>query len=123
MVVDFTDWCNETQHKIQILIQYHSLVDWRSFEDASHPNPYLFSTRIAREEDGLYLAAVKVELAKGSYQHLLLSQLVACDIQKKYVHYDWLIKIVSRIVSCANTASDLLKMLLNGTLNRGRTAN
>ena len=112
MIIDFTILCNTTRKGIQELINYHDCVAWLDFSDEGNPcyNPYSFDTHLERELDALQLAAVKVELAKGSYQHKLLVELVSKDIGKKYVTYDWLIKAVARIL-CGTSLTELHNML------------
>ena len=112
MVVDFTYMRNKVRKGIQELIKYHSCVSWLDFGDGGNPcyNPCVFDTMAEREIDALTLAAVKVELAKNSSIHHLLAELVAKDVETKYVTYDWLIKIVARIL-CGTDLEQLHYML------------
>ena len=121
MVVDFTDMRNEVRKGIQELIKYHSCVAWLDYGDDGNPcyDPYVFDTRIEREVDALTHAAVKVELAKNSSTHHLLAELVAKDVKNEYVTYDWLIKIVARIL-CGTSVEQLHDMLeLSNTVRKG----
>lgn len=101
MVVNFTDMRSEVRKGIQELIQYHSCVAWLDYGDCGNPcyDPYVFETGTEREIDALTHAAVKAELVKGSSTHHLLAELVAKDLKNEYVTYDWLIKVIARILS------------------------
>lgn len=121
MVVDFTDMRNKVRKGIQELIKYHSCVAWLDYGDDGNPcyDPYVFDTRVEREIDALTHAAVKVELAKNSSTHHLLAELVAKDVENEYVTYDWLIKIVARIL-CGTSVEQLHDMLeLSNTVRNG----
>lgn len=128
MVVDFTDMRNKVRKGIQELIKYHSCVAWLDYGDDGNPcyDPYVFDTRVEREIDALTHAAVKVELAKNSSTHHLLAELVAKDVENEYVTYDWLIKIVARIL-CGISVEQLHDMLelsnavRNGMKEKGLT--
>lgn len=119
MVVDFTDLCDNVIKGIQELIKYHSCVAWLDYGDDGNPcyDPYVFDTRVEREIDALTHAAVKVELAKNSSTHHLLAELVAKDVKNEYITYDWLIKIVARIL-CGTSVIIIIAVPVHRRCNR-----
>ncbi|MDD6963706.1 MAG: hypothetical protein PUJ52_01395 [Firmicutes bacterium] len=121
MVVDFTDMIGKTNVGIQMLIRHHDCIAWEEFSDHGNPcvDPYVFDTKIERQEDALMHAAVKVALPKGSATHVRLAELVARDLNNKYVTYDWLIKTVSRVLG-VTSLSELRKMIELSTTVKAR---
>lgn len=121
MVVDFTDMIGKTKVGIQMLIRHHACIAWEEFSDNGNPcvDPYVFDTKIEREEDALMHAAVKVVLQKGSANHIRLAELVARDLGNKYVTYDWLTKTASRVLG-VTSLSELRKMIELSTTVKAR---
>lgn len=113
MLVDFSVMRAKAKEGIQELTAHAGSVAWEDFGDAGNPcyDPCRFDTEKEREMDALTLAAVKVELQKGSKLHHKLAGLVAAALGNKYVSYDWLIKAVTRILN-GTTIHGLHEMLV-----------
>lgn len=91
----------EVRRALQLLLNQSHCVAWLDFGDRGNPcyDPYNFSTEEERLEDAYTLAVVKIVMPKKSALHQKLGRTVAQNIGCKYVTYDWLIKVLSRIVA------------------------
>jgi hypothetical protein len=92
---------NEAENTIKAMINHPDCIAWLDFGDRGNSCCGLFKLENQEEiiEDALALACVKMVMPKGTTIHLKLARLVADRIGCKYVTYDWLIKIVGRIVA------------------------
>lgn len=95
----FSSMVDDAKKRIQLLITNTDCIAWQDFSDKGSPcyNPLVFLNETEKCEDALWLAAVKVAMPHGSYEHGLLMPKVAAILNTKWVTYDWLIKACGRI--------------------------
>ena len=100
-MVDFDKMVSEAKKSIQIIICNPKCFAFSDFGDAGNTcyNPLVFNCENDKKEDALWHAAVKFAMPHGSYTHRVLAPIVARELGAKFVTYDWLIKIIGRIVS------------------------
>ncbi|WP_353892909.1 hypothetical protein PRVXH_002299 [Proteinivorax hydrogeniformans] len=98
---------------IILLSSYPENIGWLDFGDSGNACTGSFKLEDEEEilEDALAVAAVKCAMPKGSKLHNKLGSEVASIVGCNWVTYDWLIKIVGRIV--AFTTLDEFRNMLN----------
>jgi hypothetical protein len=103
---------NEVRKTVLLLSAYPENIAWSEFGDRGNAcaGPFKLENEEELLEDALALAAVKISMPKGSMLHLNLARSVAKTLDCKWVTYDWLIKIVGRIVACGSL-KDFIEML------------
>jgi hypothetical protein len=95
---------NEVENTIKAMVNHSDCIAWQDFGDRGNSccGPFKLETQEEVIEDALALANVKMVMPKGTTIHLELARSVADRIGCKYVTYDWLIKIVGRIVAVSS---------------------
>lgn len=95
---------NEVRKAVFLLSAYPENIAWLDFGDRGNACTGLFKLTDKEEilEDALALAAVKISMPKGFILHLNLARSVAKILDCKWVTYDWLSKIVGRIMACGS---------------------
>ncbi len=110
----------------EILIPYACLFTWSDFGDRGNScyNPYVFDNPQEEIDAVLTRAAVLLAMPKGSLAHITLARLVANSVESAWVTYDYLAKIVARILSGTsyNELKTVVKIALavqNGMKRKG----
>lgn len=95
---------NEVRKAVYLLSAYPENIEWSDFGDSGNACTGPFKLKDEEEilEDALALAAVKISMPKGSMLHLNLAHSVAKNLDSKWITYDWLSKIVGRIMACGS---------------------
>lgn len=95
---------NEVRKAVVLLSAYPENIAWLDFGDKGSACSGLFilDNEDEKFEDAFALAAVKISMPKGSMLHLNLAGSVAKILDCKWVTYDWLSKIVGRIMACGS---------------------
>ena len=105
----------EIKHAIELISKYPENFAWEDFTDKGN-------SCIGRYEDGyeesINLGTVKLLIPKYGIFHIKLNKSVAKLLHLNYVTYDWLIKTVSRIVSCDSYANFLSMVKLSEVQKR-----
>ncbi len=96
----------------EILIPYAGLFAWNEFGDRGNScyNPYIFDNPQEEVDAVLTRTAVLLAMPKGSHVHITLARVVAKAVDSAWVTYDWLAKIVARLLS-GTSYNDLKKMV------------
>lgn len=96
----------------QILIPYAACFAWKDFNDSGTPcyHPFRYDSPQEATEAAFTRASVYLAMPKGSQTHRLLGQRVASVLGRRWVQYDWLVKIVGRILS-GSTPDELSHMV------------
>ena len=108
----------------RVLLPHTECFDWKSFGDRGSPcyNPECFSDPQELYQDAITRAAVLVAMPKGSKAHLRLGTKMAESLGCKYVTYDWLVKVVGRLLS-GTSYSELREMaILSSAIQNGMKA-
>lgn len=97
----------EIQKAISLLEQYPQCVAWLDFSDRGNPccGKYQDDTTTA-----INLGVVKSLIPKYSSTHTSLNKSIVNVLGGNWVTYDWLIKVVSRVVS-VSSFSDFKQMI------------
>lgn len=105
----------EVANAILLLEKYPETFAWADFEDRG-------SSCIGKFEDGveesINLGTVKLLIPKGSKLHINLNNSVARMLDLTYVTYDWLIKIISRIISSCSFNNFVAMIQLSLTVRK-----
>jgi hypothetical protein len=104
---------NEVRATVQLLAKHAECIAWTEFGDKGNSccGPYRLDSEDEIKEDAFALAAVKMVVPKGSSIHHDLTRSVAQVIGLKRVKYDWLIKLLGRIVAVSGSYNEFLDML------------
>ncbi|MBU8763766.1 hypothetical protein KM868_09690 [Micrococcus luteus] len=103
---------NEIRAAAQMLVKHADCIAWTEFGDNGNScGPYTLDSEDEIKEDAFALAAVKIVVPKGSTLHYDLTRSVAQVIGCGYVTYDWIIKVLGRIVVVSGSYNDLHDML------------
>jgi hypothetical protein len=94
----------EIGKSIVLLSTYPEIIAWSDFGDRGTTCTGPFKLKDGDEilEDAAALALVKISMPKGSMLHLNLAGSVAKILDCKWVTYNWLSKIVGRIIACGS---------------------
>ena len=103
---------SEFKEAVDLLSIYPESIAWSDFGDRGNACTGSFKLKDKEEivEDALALAAVKICMPKGSMLHRKMARSVAKILNCRWVTYDWLIKVVARIVACGSY-QDFKRML------------
>ena len=95
---------NEVRSAVILLSTYPENIAWLDFGDRGNActGPFKLENEEEILEDALALAEVKISMPKGSKLHRELARSVAEILDCAWVTYDWLSKIVGRIVACGS---------------------
>lgn len=87
-----------------VLIPYAKCFGWTEFGDYGGPcyKPYKFSNQQEEYDAAITRAAVLIAMPKGSREHIFLGNRIAELLNCEYVTYDWLVKVVGRVLSGTN---------------------
>ena len=111
----------EVKQAILLLSTHPQNIAWSDFGDRGNvcTGPFRLESDEEIVEDALALAAVKIAMPKGSPLHLKLSSAVARILGCNWVTYDWLIKIVGRIMACGSFQDFIEKNNLSIAMQSG----
>ena len=100
------------QNGVDLLIEYHDSFGYKDYGDSGSVcwKPLQQSDSELRMENEM-IGAVRSAMPRGSNRFTKLSEAVAADLNKTYVHYDWLCKATARILSDPNNDIEDLKKL------------
>lgn len=103
---------NEVVKSLELLNKYPENIAWNDFSDRGNScySPYNISSKELNEEADSRAAVLKA-MPKYSATHLSLSRSIAEIIGTKWVTYDWLCKILGRIIATAESYSDFEKII------------
>lgn len=114
---------HEIEEAISLLMDYPNCIAWQDFSDKGN-------TCCGKYQDGSIeaknLGTVKLLIPKYSSIHVNLNESVSNLIGANWVTYDWLIKVVSRIVSVSSLSNfkqmlGLSILVKDGMKKRGLT--
>lgn len=85
----------------KVLLPFSDCIAWEDMSDRGNPcfNPYNFASSDEEVEAAYTFVAVFLEIPKGSERHRNLAKKVADQLGKEWITYDYLIKIVSRLLA------------------------
>ncbi len=119
---------DEVRDAILLIAKHPDCLEWKSFSDKGSDccGPYTLNTEHEIREDAFALAAVKIVVTKGSALHLELARSIAQIIGCKYVTYDWMIKVLGRVIALGsyNEFCNTFKLSIEvraGMIKRGLT--
>jgi hypothetical protein len=103
---------NEVNKALDLINKHPENIAWQDFTDNGNPcyNPYSVSSDEMNEEADSRAAVLKA-MPKNSLIHLSISQAVARLLGTKWVTYDWLSKIIGRIIAPAESYHEFEKVI------------
>lgn len=92
---------DEVRAAIQLMAKHPHCIAWTDFGDKGNScsGPFRLNSQDEIVEDAFALAAAKIAIPKYSALHHDLAKSVAQIIGAKYITYDWLVKVLGRIVA------------------------
>ena len=119
---------DQVRNCIQIIVDYSKCFGYAEYGDRGNAccgthDQYLasLSTQDRQEEiekEAYTMASVRIAMPKWSGLHLALSEKVKKQIPVDRINYDYLVKIVTRILCCVETSSELLTIAQKAALQR-----
>ena len=93
---------SETKKAITtLLILFAEYIAWKDFGDRGNPcyDPYKFADSQEAYDAALSEMYTTLAMPKGSPEHIQLGSRIASLLDCKYVTYDWVKKVVGRLLS------------------------
>ncbi len=103
---------SEVKKVLELINEYPENIAWKDFTDKGNScyKPYRASSEEINEEVDSRAAVLKV-MTKNSSLHLDISKAVARILGVKWVTYDWLSKVIGRVISSVESYHEFDKAI------------